>query len=69
MKQTDIEQRRRDLKAREPDLYQYIVDVELAKALDSAGDTASGRSEAVANQLWSASADRSRAAERARHGE
>lgn len=50
----DIEQQRRDLKAREPALYEYIANVESAKALDSAGDIASGARDALgaANRVW-----------------
>lgn len=63
----DLEQRRRDLKRGDRQFYDYVVNFELSRAFDSAGDTASGRSEYVANQLWSKSATARRAAEEALH--
>lgn len=50
----DIEQERRDFKQANPSLYAYIVAVELAKALDSAGDTVSGSLDGhhAANRIW-----------------
>ncbi len=47
-----IEHRRRELKRLEPELYAYITHVEVAKALDSAGDMASGIDHQSANRLW-----------------
>lgn len=48
----NIEQRRRDLLACEPDLYHYIRHFESAKVLDHAGDLAGEKYSAVANQLY-----------------
>lgn len=50
----NFEQARRDLKRDNPDLYAYIRAFEVAKALDSAGDTASGSLDGhhAANRIW-----------------
>lgn len=50
----NIEQRRRDFKVAEPDLYAYITAHEGARILDSAGDTLSGASSGpmAASRLW-----------------
>ena len=63
-----IEQRRRDFKAAEPELYAYIVDHEIGRALDSAGDAVSGTLDGqhAANVLWSRSANARRRAQIAR---
>jgi len=49
-----IEQERRDFKQANPALYAYIVAHEVARALDSAGDTASGSPDGsgAANRIW-----------------
>lgn len=50
---SEVEQRRRDLKGSDPELYEYIRRMESAKAFDSAGDTVSGYCEhRAANYLW-----------------
>jgi hypothetical protein len=53
-----IEQRRRDFKTAEPELYAYITAHEGARILDSAGDTLSGARDGpqAANRLWRLSA-------------
>jgi hypothetical protein len=53
-----IEQRRRDLKRDDPALYAYIVAVETARALDSAGDAVSGAADVfgAANRIWARAA-------------
>lgn len=50
----NIEQRRRDFKAAEPDLYAYIVAHEGARILDQAADTLSGAASGpqAATRLW-----------------
>lgn len=50
-----IEQSRRDFMRDHPDLYRYIALRESAKALKSAGDTASGALDGhgAANRVWS----------------
>lgn len=55
-----IEQSRRDFAAREPVLYAYMAHVEAAKALDSAGDAASGATDGhgAANRVWRMAAAR-----------
>ena len=54
----EIEQRRRDLKGSDPELYAYISRMERAKELDRAGDIISGFGNAEgANWLWSTSAE------------
>lgn len=49
-----IEQLRRDFKRTHPELYEYISQVQQAKAWDSAGDTVSGASTGyeAANRCW-----------------
>lgn len=51
---SDLEQQRRDLKRDQPKLYEYIRALEIGKALDAAGDTASGSigGHAAANRIW-----------------
>lgn len=53
-----IEQERRNFKQDNPILYAYILAIEVAKALDSAGDTASGSLDGheAANRIWRTSA-------------
>lgn len=51
-----LEQCRRDLKASDPELYEYIKNTEQAKVLDSAGDRLSSMHEAT-NYLWSRSGE------------
>lgn len=50
----NLEQARRDFKAQQPELYRYISAIESAKALDEAGDTASGAAtpHGAANRIW-----------------
>lgn len=62
-----LEQRRRDLKGSDPDFYSYIANIEWAKALDTAGDHASGASNGhgAANRCWGMSARRKRLAQEA----
>ena len=64
----EIEQRRRDFMADEPELYAYIYAIVAAKVLDSAGDTTSGAIDghAAANRLWKLSTRARLAAEKAR---
>jgi hypothetical protein len=54
---TDIEHQRREFKRDNAALYAYITAHEVAKALDSAGDMASGAATTfqAANRLWSTS--------------
>ena len=54
----DLERERRDFKGAHPLLYAYIAHIEAAKALDSAGDAASGATNAhgAANRAWARSA-------------
>ena len=61
----DIEQRRRDLKAADPDLYEYIRFFEGSKWLDGAGDSISGAmsGHGAANRVWGMAARTKRAAE------
>lgn len=49
-----LEQERRDLKRERPELYEYVTHFECAKALDSAGDSASGATSGhgAANRVW-----------------
>lgn len=47
-----IEQRRRDFMREQPELYQYILDLQTARVLDQAGDAASGSSHRLANWFW-----------------
>ena len=61
---TDLEQRRRDLLAADRQLYDYIAARENAKALDSLGDTLSGRDKGAANLAWAEAARYTEAAER-----
>lgn len=51
----NIEQARRDFKRANATLYAYIKAVEVAKALDSAGDACSGALDgnSAANRVWS----------------
>lgn len=51
-----LEQCRRDLKAADPELYDYIKNTEQAKVLNSAGDRLSSM-HGAANTLWAMSAD------------
>lgn len=50
----DIEQRRRDLKRSDPDLYAYIEALAAARELDRAGGDASGARDkyGAANRVW-----------------
>jgi hypothetical protein len=66
-----IEQRRRDLKRDDPALYAYIVAVETATALDSAGDAASGAADpfTAAHRVWALSATHKAFATRMRNDE
>lgn len=50
----DLEHRRRDFMAEEPELYRYIALREAAKAYDTAGGYASGAEggHAAANRIW-----------------
>lgn len=54
MARLGIEQDRRDFKQANPDLYEYIQAHEIARALDSAGDTVSGAIDghSAANRMW-----------------
>ena len=69
-----IEQQRRDFMRDQPGLYRYIENITSARVLDSAGDQASGATDAqtAANRLWRFAAqcrqdaDQQRAAERQR---
>lgn len=48
-----LEERRRDLIASDPDLYQYVRHTEAAAVLDPAGDAASRRGQSsIAEGLW-----------------
>lgn len=66
-----IEQRRRDFKQADPDLYAYILAIEVAKALDSAGDTASGSLDGhhAANRIWRTAVQHQDRAQEMRAGE
>jgi hypothetical protein len=50
----DVEQRRRDLKRSDPDLYAYIEALAAARELDRAGGLASGARDnyGAANRVW-----------------
>jgi hypothetical protein len=66
----ELEQRRRDLMRDDPALYAYVTARAAAKALDSAGDLASGAVDnyGAANRVWLEAA-RARARWRAMIGE
>jgi hypothetical protein len=61
---TDLEQRRRDFKNADPDLYRYVSLIESRKSLQTLGDNLSGFSHRAANLAWhfSAVAERDRRA-------
>ena len=61
-----IEQRRRDFKAAEPELYAYIVDHEIGRALASAGDVSGTLDGQHAADVLSRSANARRGAQIAR---
>jgi hypothetical protein len=52
----DLEQRRRDFKNNDPDLYRYISLIESRKSLKTLGDNLSGFSRRAANLAWHFSA-------------
>lgn len=47
-----IEQERRRFKRLNPDLYKYIVDHEVAKVWDSAGDSVGASNPWLSNHFW-----------------
>jgi hypothetical protein len=65
-----VEQRRRNVKASDPDLYRYIRNVEGAAWLDGAGDNISGAMNraGAAHRVWSMAERAGRAAEALRDG-
>jgi hypothetical protein len=63
-----IEQQRRDFKAAQGELYDYIVNIVATQVLDSAGDQASGAPSgpAAANRIWQQAAHHRQEADRRR---
>jgi hypothetical protein len=68
---TGLEQRRRNFKREDAALYAYIVAIETARALDSAGDEASGAADSfgAADRVWARSATHKAFAARMREDE